>query len=117
MDVKAVTASETIRPPSRIIRTAFTDIFSQLLHAERATGEICLLIAGRSANPLADVLLNDQTNDERHRAELYESDLARIGDIRPIDPRLSEALDAMRDTTFGAEQSSPPSTSCSKAKR
>jgi hypothetical protein len=30
---KAATASETIRPPSRIIRTAFTDAVSQLLHA------------------------------------------------------------------------------------
>lgn len=100
---KAVTASETIRPPSRIIRTAFTDVVSQLLHAERATGEMCRLIAGRSGNPLADVLLNDQADDERHHAELYESYLARIGDIRPIDSRLSEALDAMRETTFGAE--------------
>lgn len=100
---KIVTPGEPVRPPLRLISTAFADVVSQLLHAERATEKMCRLIADRSGNPLADVLLGDQADDERHHAELYESYLARIGDIRPMDSRLSEALDAMRETTFGAE--------------
>ncbi|MFT5487920.1 MAG: hypothetical protein ACI9JL_003448 [Paracoccaceae bacterium] len=100
---KIVTHHEAVRPPPRIVRTAFADVVSQLLHAERATEKMCRLIAGRSGSTLADALLAHQADDERHHAELYESYLARVGDIRPMDSRLSEALDAMRDTTFGTE--------------
>lgn len=98
-----VSLAEPIRPPSRIIRTAFADVVSQLLHAERATEKMCHLIAGRSGNALADALLSHQADDERHHAVLYESYLSRVGDIRPMDSRLSEALDVMCETTLGAE--------------
>lgn len=100
---KTVGPSETIRPPPRIVRTAFADVVSQLLHAERTTEKMCRLIAGQSGDALADELLSHQADDEHHHAELYESYLGRIGDIRPMDSRLAEALDAMRETSFGAE--------------
>lgn len=99
----AVTPHEAVRPPPRIVRGAFADVVSQLLHAERGTEKMCRLIAGRAGNALADELLIHQADDERHHAELYESYLGRIGDIRPMDSRLSEALDTMRDTALGAE--------------
>lgn len=96
-----VTADETIRPPTRVLRSAFADVVSQLLHAERATERMCLQTAGHSGHALADALLSHQADDEHHHAELYESYLARIGDIRRMDSRLSEALDAMRESAFG----------------
>jgi hypothetical protein len=98
-----VTSSEPVRPPSPIIRSAFTDVVSQLFHAEQATGRMCQLMAGRTGTPLSDILLRFQAGDETHHAELYESYLSRIGDIRPIDTRLSEALDAMCGTDLGPE--------------
>lgn len=99
----AVDAAEPVRPPQRIIRPAFADVVSQLLHAEQATGRMCRLMAGRTGTPLADILLQFQAGDEAHHAKLYRSYLARIGDIRPIDTRLSEALDAMCETDLGPE--------------
>lgn len=100
---RAVDAAETVRPPARVIQSAFADVVSQLLHAELATGRMCRLMAGRTGTPLADILLQFQAGDEIHHAELYRSYLARIGDIRPIDARLSEALDAMCETHLGPE--------------
>lgn len=99
----AVDAAEPVRPPHQVIRSAFADVVSQLFHAEQATGRMCRLMAGRTGTPLADILLQFQAGDEAHHAELYESYLARIGDIRPIDTRLSEALDAMCGTDLGPE--------------
>jgi hypothetical protein len=99
----AVDAAEPVRPPHRVIRSAFVDAISQLLHAERATGRMCRLMAGRTGTSLADILLQFQAGDEIHHAELYESYLARVGDIRPIDARLAEALDAMCETGLGPE--------------
>lgn len=96
-----VTRDETIRPPARVVRRAFADVVSQLLHAERATEKMCRQTAGLSGNALADQLLAHQADDERHHAELYESYLGRVGDIRQMDSRLAEALDAMRETAFG----------------
>jgi hypothetical protein len=98
-----VTPWEPVRPPGRMIRSAFADVVSQLFHAEQATGRMCRLMAGRTGTPLADILLQFQAGDETHHAELYESYLGRIGDIRPMDTRLSEALDAMCETDLGPE--------------
>lgn len=98
-----VEPAEAIRPPPRILRPAFADVVSQLLHAERATEKMCRQMAGSSGDARADRLLTHQADDERHHVDLYESYLRRIGDIRPMDSRLSEALDAMRETTLGPE--------------
>ena len=68
-----------------------------------APERVCRMMAGRTDTPLSDILLQFQAGDERHHSELYESYLMRIGDIRPIDSRMSEALDAMRETDLGPE--------------
>lgn len=99
----AIDAAEPIRPPALVSRAAFADVVSQLLHAERATERMCRLMAGGTESPLANILLQFQAVDERHHAELYESYLNRIGDIRPVDSRLGEALDAMQETDLGSE--------------
>ena len=98
-----VTPWEPVRPPGRMIRSAFADVVIRLFHAEQATGRMCRLMAGRTGTPLADILLQFQAGDETHHAELYESYLSRIGDIRLMDTRLSEALDAMCETNLGPE--------------
>ena len=103
MRASAVDAAETIRPPRLANRSAFADVVSQLLHAERATERMCRLMAGQTGVSLADILLQFQAGDECHHADLYQSYLKRIGDIRPIDARLSEALEAMLDTDLGTE--------------
>lgn len=94
---------EDIRPPRLISRAAFADVVSQLFHAERATSRMCRMMAGQTRTPTSDVLLQFQAGDERHHGELYESYLQRLGDIRPIDPRIEEALEAMLATTLGPE--------------
>lgn len=99
----AVEAADPKRPPRLVSRSAFADVVSQLLHAERATERMCRLMAGRTGTSLANILLRLQAGDERHHAKLYESYLNRIGDIRPVDARLSEALEAMRETDLGPE--------------
>lgn len=101
--VVTVDSAEPVRPPRFVSRAAFADVVSQLFHAERATERMCRLMAGTTGSKIADDLLALQAGDERHHAELYESYLNRIGDIRSVDARLGEALDAMRDTDLGPE--------------
>ena len=101
--VTPVAGNETVRPPKFIRRTAFADAVSQLFHAERATERMCHVMAGRMQTPDADALLGLQAGDENHHADLYRSYLARIGDIRPPDPRISDALEMLLDRSLGDE--------------
>lgn len=98
-----VSDTEPVRPPRLIPRRLFADAVSQLFHAERATEHMCRLMAGKTGTPIADNLLDFQANDERHHADLYESYLARIGDIRPQDSQIADSLDMLLDVSLGQE--------------
>ena len=64
---------------------------------------MCRLMTGQTGTPIADQLLEYQANDERHHADLYESYLLRIGDIRPQDSQIADSLDMLLDTSLGQE--------------
>lgn len=98
-----VTSNEAVRPPRLIPRRLFTDAVIQLFHAERATERVCRLMTGQTGTPIADQLLEYQANDEHHHADLYESYLLRISDIRPQDTQIADSLDMLLDTSLGQE--------------
>ena len=98
-----VTSNEAVRPPRLIPRRLFTDAVSQLFHAEHATERMWRLMTGQTGTPIADQLLEYQANDERHHADLYESNLLRIGHIRPQDSQIADSLDMLLDTSLGQE--------------
>ena len=112
-----VTPSEPVRPPTGVIRSAYADVVSQIFHAEQATGRMCRLMAGRTGTALADIPLQFQAGDEANHAELHESYLSRIGDIRPIDPPLPRRSTQCARPISGLKRSLPPITSCLKARR
>lgn len=70
---------------------------SQFMHGERATAEMCHMIAPRLNCPMASAFLETQRADELRHAEIYNRYLKKIGGPRPISKHLQGAYQAGRD--------------------
>lgn len=72
-------------------------VVSQFLHGERATAEMCALVAPRLNNATATSFLNTQYLDETRHAAIYERYLDKIGGLRPAPSYLCSEYQAARD--------------------
>lgn len=79
--------------PSRLAAWAV----SQFLHGERATAEMCEMVAPRLNNDAASAFLETQRADELRHAAIYERYLDKIGGPRPASDNLKAAYQAGRD--------------------
>jgi len=72
-------------------------VVSQFLHGERATAEMCTLVAPRLNNSAASAFLNTQHLDEIRHAAIYERYLDKIGGLRPAPNYLASGYQAARE--------------------
>ena len=70
---------------------------SQFLHGERATAEMCEMVAPKINNAAVRAFLETQRADELRHAAIYERYLDKIGGSRPASDHLNAAYQAGRD--------------------
>ncbi len=82
--------------PDGLRPAVYVDMVSQLHHAELVALDALARTHAELPAPEARAFLATQIVDEERHAEVYRTYLARLGDLRPIDPGLAEAFAAAR---------------------